>query len=187
MAATAVATVTAPQVKTLGEDHRLTFPIKVLAFDRGVGRGHDRALVASQHLHLVGLSFAAPPQHIAERLRLSGWTYFINPEPRLCLGSFHVKVLSPCSRRQSLLRFESPRRKARGFPLCAAAQPLHSSLYQLARVQRRHREPHLNRKLIPPLPTTPGARKPFSKYFALKRLSAPPKSVITTSSDSRRS
>ena len=34
---------------------------------------------------------------------------------------------------------------------------------------------HQNRKLIPPLPATPGARNPFSKYFALNRLSAPPK------------
>src|SRR5258706_10289399 len=40
------------------------------------------------------------------------------------------------------------------------------------------------RKLTPPLPTVPGARKPFSKYLALKRLSAPPKNVITNCSDS---
>ena len=32
-------------------------------------------------------SSAAPPQHIAERLRLSGKTQFVNPRPRLCLGA----------------------------------------------------------------------------------------------------
>jgi hypothetical protein len=49
IAATAVATIAAPQVITFGEDHRVTFPIKVFSFNEGFWRGHDWIMVF-QHL-----------------------------------------------------------------------------------------------------------------------------------------
>jgi len=59
MAATPVATVTAPQVVTRGKNHCFTFPIKVLAFNEGFWGVHDWVLIVSQHVDSVGAALRA--------------------------------------------------------------------------------------------------------------------------------